>query len=109
MADKPKHVLIYARREDTAHKFLGPLNAGDRAYWRVGGTPRQTAERARVFFHDGDLIYAEAMITKLEAGRIWFTPLESVRFDHPDRPDGGHRGFQYIEGLPTPTSKHLPR
>lgn len=104
----PRHVLIYAASEDTRHKFLGPLDAGDRAYWRVSGTPRQTQPRCRVFFHDGDLIYAEGMITGLEDGRIWFTPLESVRLDHPDRPDGGHRGFRYIDGLPTATTTHLP-
>lgn len=93
------NVLIYAPKEDTLHKHLGPLDPEDRAYWTVNGTPQKCEPRERVFFHDGEMVYARGMITQIEEGKIWFTPLERFKA-HAEKPPT--RGFKYIEGTPVP-------
>ena len=100
-----RNVLIYAARSDTRHKLDENLSPGEQAFWSVHGTPRQPEPGCRVYFHDGERIYVKGTIAALESGRIWFKGLTSVSLDHPDRPDGGHRGFRYIDDLPTGDSR----
>lgn len=93
------NVLIYASKEDTLHKHQGPLDSTDRAYWSVNGTPRKCRQRERIFFHDGDMVYAKGMITEIDDGKIWFTPLEKFK-GYAEAPPT--QGFKYIEGHPIP-------
>ena len=93
------NVLIYASKEDTLHKHLGRLNTSDRAYWTVNGTPRKCEAGDRVFFHDGEMVYAKGLITEVEEGKIWFTPLEKYQGYAENPPT---QGFKYIEGQPVP-------
>lgn len=106
--DELYHVLIYAKKADTQHKFYGQLDVDEIAYWEVSGKARKTKKGCRIFFHDGNVIYGEGMVMDLEPGKIWFTPLESVRLEHPQMPNKPHQGFKYISKLPTKTIKHLP-
>lgn len=92
-------MLIYSSKEETLHKHLGPLNPTDRAYWTVNGTPRKCDSGDSVFFHDGDMVYAEGRITEVEKGKIWFTPLQKYKGYAEEPPT---QGFKYIEGKPVP-------
>jgi prepilin-type processing-associated H-X9-DG protein len=89
-------VLISASAADVKHKLRQNVTDGHQCYWRVSGTPRQTAPGASVLFADGHGVHSKGEITALEDGRIWFTPLERVNETAPRDPPS--RGFTYVGG-----------
>jgi|GEM_PF-2326994 len=99
--DRTKDVLISATAGDLAHKRPLALDADEDAYWRVAGTPRQTAPGRRVWFADRDApgdtdrVIGWGEITALEDGRLYFDGARDVCLPCLDDPPS--RGFTYVD------------
>jgi len=92
-----KDVLIRAGANDIAHKWATNVPSGHECYWTVNGTPRQTEPGRRIWVVSPTLgdIFAWGEITKLEDGKIWFTPLRETHVEPPEQPPT--RGFTYTD------------
>mgnify|MGYP000347924834 CR=1 FL=1 len=97
MDETNRDVLVSATWDDLAHKRPETLTGDEEAYWRVSGTPRQTAPGQRVWFADEDRIIAWGEITALADGRLWFDGAHETTVPLLDDPPA--RGFTYIYPL----------
>jgi len=90
-----KDVLIHASEDEIDHKLKANVPDGHKCYWTVSGTPRQTRFGQRVWFETDGRIVAVGQVYNIEAGKIWFTPLERVDADVPEDPP--NQGFMYLD------------
>ena len=106
-SESGEDVLIRASATKIAHKWATNVPAGHECYWTVNGTPRRTEPGRQIWFAcpHTEMIYAGATITKVEDGRIWFTPLRETDVEPPTEPPT--RGFTYIEPLAERLARQL--
>lgn len=92
-------VLIQADPEDCEHKRRENMDdpAGVECYWRVSGTPQRTGQGGAVLFSDGSEVWGVAFVTRVEDGRLWFTPIRDATALGISPPvDPPQRGFRYV-------------
>ena len=94
-ADDYRDVLIHASEDEIEHKLKENVPDDHRCYWTVSGTPRQTRHGQRVWFESDGRIVAGGIVDHVEAGRLWFSPLERVDADLPKDPP--NQGFTYLD------------
>lgn len=75
--------------------MVSEIGADQICWWNVRGKPRQCEKGDKIFFSDGDEVFAEGTILQLNDGEIVFTPLKSASMENPVEPPS--RGFKYIE------------
>lgn len=92
-----KDVVIGTTETQLEHKYAENVPDGHECYWTVSGTPRQTAPGRRVWFtfRPTERVFATAEITRLEDGKLWFTPVRRVETRKCLRT--APRGFKYTE------------
>lgn len=89
-------IFISTSRERFEHKLRENVPEGHQCFWSVNGTPKRCGPGDKILFSDGDRVRAKGVITDVEEGEIWFTPLTEIDEENPVEAFD-HPGFKYVE------------
>lgn len=78
------HVLVHAEESHLIDRVAD--RACGEQYWNTPWKPQNCECGEYILFSNGGFVIAAGVITGVEDGRLWFTPLQRVGFQNPVEP-----------------------